>query len=131
MPTFKHFEEIIAWQLARELSIEVHRIATETRLARDFKLRDQICDSSESIGSNIAEGFGRSGNAEFVHFLLIARASCTETQSHLYAVLDRQYINQAEFARINHLAERTGKAIFKLIDYLQNSGIKGVRFRKR
>ncbi|RYE00960.1 MAG: four helix bundle protein [Sphingobacteriales bacterium] len=130
MATFNRFEEIFAWQIARELCREIHRITRETPLAKDFKLRDQINDSAESIPSNIAEGFGRGGNKEFVQFLEFAHGSCAETQSHLYYVLDRGYINQEEFDNAYRMAAKTSRAIYKLIEYLQKSEIRGPRFRK-
>jgi four helix bundle protein len=131
MATFKRFEDIIAWQLARQLCREITRLTRETGLARDFRLRDQICASSNSIMNNIAEGFGRSGNAEFAHFLHIAHASCSETHSQAYTLLDRGYITQDEFYILNRLSERTSKAIYKLIVYLQQDSRRGVRYKPR
>jgi four helix bundle protein len=66
MATFMRFEDIFSWQLARQLCIEIQKVVRVTPLARDLKLRDQVCASSESISSDIAEGFGRSGTPEFI-----------------------------------------------------------------
>ncbi|RYY63514.1 MAG: four helix bundle protein [Chitinophagaceae bacterium] len=129
MSTFKRFEDIVAWQLARQLCQEIQRIVTTTGLGRDFKLRDQIRDSSDSIKNNIAEGHGRGGNAEFVQFLEVAHASCAETQSQLYSLLDRGYVDQQEFQKLHFLAYRTSKAIYSLIVYLRQSPVRGPRFR--
>ncbi|GAA4319617.1 four helix bundle protein [Flaviaesturariibacter amylovorans] len=131
MATFKRFEEIIAWQLAHQLCREIGRIARETGLAKDYKLREQVCDSSNSIMNNIAEGFGRTGNREFIGFLHIAHASCSETQSQLYTLHDRKYITPEEFDVLNLLAHRTSKAIYSLIGYLERSEIRGLRYRSR
>ncbi|RYY92055.1 MAG: four helix bundle protein [Chitinophagaceae bacterium] len=131
MATFKRFEEIIAWQLARELCQAIQEVARTTGLGRDFRLLNQIADSSDSIKNNIAEGHGRGGNAEFIHFLEIAHASCAETQSQLYSLLDRGYVDEQKFRAMYHLAYRTSKAIHKLIAYLQSSPIKGPRYNHR
>ncbi|RYY61024.1 MAG: four helix bundle protein [Chitinophagaceae bacterium] len=129
MPTFKRFEEIIAWQLARELCKEIHRISQETGLCRDFKLRDQITASSGSIMDNIAEGHGRGGNKEFIQFLEVAHASGAETQSQLYRLMDKDYIQKDEFDRLYQLAGRAKKAIIELIKYLGGSDLRGPRFK--
>ena len=131
MSTFKKFEDIIAWQLANELSREIQRIARNTALSKDFKLRDQILDASDSIGNNIAEGYGRSGNREFIQFLHIAQGSCMETKSQLKTVLSREYIQEEEFHSLDFLCYRVGRAISKLILYLQSSDLKGPKYRHR
>jgi four helix bundle protein len=131
MATFKNFEDIIAWQLARQLCQQIETVIRETQLGRDFKLRDQISGSSNSIMNNIAEGFGRGGNKEFIQFLEFAHASCAETRSQLYSILDRQYIDQTKFYVLHQLARRTGKAIRSLIDYLLDSPFKGPRFHRK
>jgi four helix bundle protein len=93
MATFKRFEEIVAWQMARQLAQEIERIARETGLAKDLRLRNQICDSSNPVLNNIAEGFGREGKVEFTNFLHIAHASCAVTQSQVQTFLVRQHIS--------------------------------------
>jgi four helix bundle protein len=129
MATFTCFEEIISWQLARTLCKDIYKISKETGLSRDFKLRDQINASSGSVMDNIAEGFGRGGNKEFIQFLEVAHASGTENQSQLYRVLDRQYIDQAAFDQLYRLSYRTKKAIIELINYLKGSDLRGPRFK--
>ncbi|GAB4093191.1 four helix bundle protein [Flaviaesturariibacter terrae] len=128
MPTFKRFEDIIAWQLARELCKEIRRISLESDLSRDFKLRDQVNASSGSIMDNIAEGHGRGGNKEFIQFLEFAHASGAETQSQLYRILDRDYVTQDEFDRLYRLCGRAKAAILNLINYLKGSNFRGPRF---
>lgn len=75
MSTFTTFEEITAWQKARELSHRIYSISAKGDFSRDFGLKDQIRRASVSAMSNIAEGFERDGNREFIHFLSIAKAS--------------------------------------------------------
>ena len=72
MASFTKFEEIGAWQKARLLCNSIHQIIVNTDLIKDYKLKDQINGSSGSIMDNIAEGFGRGGNAEFIQFLGIS-----------------------------------------------------------
>jgi four helix bundle protein len=84
MATFQSFEEIEAWQKARELIHEVYGISDGGLFSRDFGLCNQICRASVSIMSNIAEGFERSGTNEFIQFLAIAKGSVGEVRSQLY-----------------------------------------------
>jgi len=84
MATFQKFEEIEAWQMARQLTCEIYRISKKPTFARDFGLQRQIRDASGSIMANIAEDFERSGSGEFQQFLAVAKGSCGEVLSHLY-----------------------------------------------
>jgi len=105
MSTFKRFEDILAWQKARIFCNEIFLISTNSLLAKDYKLKDQITDSSGSAMDNIAEGFGRGGNAEFIQHLEISHASACECQSQLYRVLDRKYISEEKFKQLYDQAE--------------------------
>jgi len=131
MATFTRFEDITAWKLADQLSREIHEVAQATPLARDFKLKDQILSASDSVRNNIAEGFGRSGNREFIQFLHIAFASGLETKSQLKTVFTRGYIPEEQYKSLDFLCYRTGKAIKSLIIYLENSHYKGPKYRHR
>jgi four helix bundle protein len=93
----ERFEDIEAWQLARELTRKVYGLAKKTKFARDFGLKRQIQDAAGSSMHNIAEGFDSETNPEFIRFLRYAKRSCTEVQSELYVALDQQYISNAEF----------------------------------
>ncbi len=124
MATFKHFEEIAAWQKARILCTEIHKVISETELSRDYKLKDQINDSSGSVMDNIAEGFGRGGNLEFIQFLEISHGSACECQSQLYRTLDRKYISEQKFNILYQLTEEIKKMIIFLITYLSKTDMK-------
>ncbi len=102
MPTFNSFEEIEAWQNARTLAKMIFSICQESRFSKDFRLRDQINASSGSIMDNIAEGFERNGNREFVQFLAIAKGSAGEVRSQLYRALDRSYISEETFLKLKN-----------------------------
>ena len=86
------FEDIEAWQLARELTQKVYGLTIKSSFAKDYGLKSQIQDAAGSAMHNIAEGFDSETNAEFIRFLRYAKHSCTEVQSELYVVLDMKYI---------------------------------------
>jgi four helix bundle protein len=112
------FEDIEAWQLARELTCKVYGLTKKADFARDFGLRNQIQDAAGSSMHNIAEGFDSETNPEFVRFLRYAKRSCTEVQSELYVALDNQYITKEEFQDVYDHAGRTHAAIRGFIKYL-------------
>ncbi len=111
MRRVERFEDLIAWQKARELTREVYRVTRQGALAKDFGLTGQMQRASVSIMSNIAEGFDRSGRAEFHQFLSIAKASCAETRSLLYVALDAGYIDQVTFERLRACAEEVIRVV--------------------
>jgi len=98
MEKIKRFEDLIAWQKARELTKRIYRLTNKGLFSKDFGLRDQIRRASVSIMSNLAEGFERGGRAEFHQFVVISKGSCAEVRSQLYVALDVEYITQKEFA---------------------------------
>ena len=93
----EQFEDLIAWQKARQLTADIYRVSAQGDFPKDFGLRDQIRKATVSAMSNIAEGFDRSSRGEFHQFLVIAKASCAEVRSQLYAALDVGYIDQQTF----------------------------------
>ncbi len=114
----ERFEDIEAWQLARELTLKIYGLTRKPRFARDFGLKGQIQDAAGSSMHNIAEGFDSETNHEFVRFLRYAKRSCTEVQSELYVAVDQQYITKAEFQDVYDHAARTRAAIRGFINYL-------------
>jgi four helix bundle protein len=118
MTTFHRFEEIQAWQLARQLTREVYAMTNSGAFAKDFGLRDQIRRAAVSVMSNIAEGFERRGNREFARFLSIAKGSAGEVNSQLYVALDQNYIEPVVFERLSKLTIELGKKIGALSKYL-------------
>ena len=130
MASIRTFAELDAWKTARELTKLVYLATKTTEFAKDFGLRDQIRRASVSIMANIAEGFGRSGSGEFIQFLAIAKGSACEVDSHVYVALDQGYIDPAEFERLNELAVKTVNLIGGLMKYLQQSNLKGAKFKR-
>lgn len=97
MVAVEKFEDLIAWQKARELTRKVYEVTRQGDFARDYGLSNQIQRASVSIMSNIAEGFERSSPNDFHRFLVMAKASCAEVRSQLYVAKDIGYINDEEF----------------------------------
>ena len=107
----ERFEDLLAWQKARQLTAEVYRICRGDSLARDFGLSDQMRRSAVSIMSNIAEGFERHRLQEFHQFLSIAKASCAELRSHFYVALDAGHVLGQEFEHFSTLAEEVSRIV--------------------
>jgi len=131
MSVFKRFEEIISWQKARELNKLIGQHIDAGKFKRSYKLINQIESSAGSIMDNIAEGFERSGNKEFLQFLYIAKGSCGEFRSQLYRALDRSYLKTVEFEELYNMAMEIIILLQKLIIYLEQSDYKGVKYKNR
>ena len=131
MSAFQRFEDIEAWQKAQELTKAIYALSNDGQFARDFGLRDQIRRASVSIMSNIAEGFGRGGNKEFMQFLSTAKGSASEVQAQLYVALDANHISNEQFQSLYALAHFTGNMIGGLIRYLAKSDNKGIKDETR
>ena len=118
----RRFEDIEAWQLARELTNGVYdSISADSDFARDYGLKDQVQRAAASSMNNIAEGFDAEGNTEFLRFLGYANRSCTEVQSQLYLAFDRKYISGTDFEKLYRLAARTRSAIHAFMKYLRDN----------
>ena len=112
---FHRFEEILAWQKAKELCVMVYRIFGESR---DFGFRDQIQRASVSVMNNIAEGFERKSNNEFRHFLYIAKGSCGELRSMLILAKELKKLPEPEASGLLQHAEEVSKMLAGLIKTL-------------
>ena len=115
----ERFEEIQAWQKARELVRNIYDTTSKEDFARDYSLKDQIRRASVSVMSNIAEGYARQTDKEFNQFLHIALGSVAEVQSQLYIARDLSYISEEEFNRIYELSSEVARLITGFIKYLQ------------
>jgi len=122
------FEDLEVWQLARELYRLVFKFTSKEPFCRDFKLRDQIKDSAGSISDNIAEGFERGGNKEFIQFLSIARGSTGETRNQAYRAYDSNYITNEELNDLLELTDKISRKTANLIKSLKASDFKGVKY---
>ena len=97
MPKITRFEDIEAWQNAQILVDKIYEMSGKGKFSKDYALRDQIRRAAISIPSNIAEGFSRESNQEFVRFLFIAKGSTSEVQSQLYTAKNQNYIPADKF----------------------------------
>jgi four helix bundle protein len=115
----QRFEDLEAWQIARELANQIYKITKQESVCRDFGFVDQIRRAAISIMNNIAEGFERGSNKDFVRFLFIARGSAGEVRSLLYLGLDQGYLTNSEFSECRDLCIRSGQIIWALIKGLR------------
>jgi four helix bundle protein len=116
------FEEIKAWQEARGLVKVVYKAINKNKeFGKDFRLVNQLQGSAVSIMANIAEGFSRQSDKEFVQYLFVSKASAAEVQSHLYVALDQGYISQKQFDEIYKKAEAVSRMNSNFIKYLKNN----------
>ena len=116
--------------MARDLTKLVYRISSTGEFARDFGLRDQIRRASVSIVSNIAEGFERDGDKEFLQFLSMAKGSCGEVRAQLYVALDQHYITDAQFSAISDKTLNISQMLSGLIKYLRHSDFRGNKYKR-
>jgi four helix bundle protein len=129
MSTWKSFEEIEVWQLARDFCNDIFTIMQYEGLKSDFALKDQINRSSGSIMDNIAEGYGRAGTKEFINFLGIAKGSSDESRSQLHRIYDRKYITQEKYKTLCEKAIEITNKTGGLIAYLKKSDYRGTKFK--
>ena len=111
----KNFEDILSWKKSQDLSLMIYQIFKENR---DYGFKNQIQRVIISISNNIAEGFERNSNKEFIHFLYVARGSCGEVRSMIYIAKELEYISQKEFDNLYNKLIEISKLLFGLIKIL-------------
>jgi len=131
MATIHSFEDLKVWQKARDLCKKVFDATNGVAFSRDYKFKNQINAAAGSIMDNIAEGFGRQGNNEFLNFLTISNGSAMEVRSQLYRALDFEYISSTTFEELIALTGEISRMIAALILYLGKSDLKGQKFKAR
>ncbi len=129
MTAIQKFEDIGAWKKARELTRAVYDITSKGRFAKDFALRDQFRHAAVSVMANIAEGFERNGDKEFIQFLSLAKGSSGEIRSHLYVAVDQRYISEEQFAALEAQAIEISQMISGLMQYLRGSSFRGNKYK--
>jgi four helix bundle protein len=130
MSYVKKFEDLDIWQNARKVFQWVLTLRDDLKSNYFLRLYSQIVESSGSVMDNIAEGFERTGNKEFINFLIIAKGSAGETRSQLYRLLDAKIIDNKVFESKRGELEHLSGKISSLIKHLKNSDVKGWRFKE-
>ena len=120
MVSITRFEDIFAWQTAREITNQIYKVSSIGKFRTDFGLRNQIRRAAVSIMSNIAEGFESHTRSMFVRYLGIAKASAGEVRSQLYVALDMGYISKEEFDYICDNVRKVSSQLFNFTKYLRS-----------
>lgn len=124
----KNFEELDIFQKARELCKQVYSITKDKEFQRDSRFVQQIHASAGSVMDNIAEGFERDGNKEFINFLYIAKGSCGEVRSQIIRASDVGFIDSDCAKKLYNDSLKLSKAISKFISSLKSSPITGKKY---
>ncbi|MBD3723941.1 MAG: four helix bundle protein [Flavobacteriaceae bacterium] len=131
MAKIEKFEDLDIWNLSRDICNDIEILFETTSLGKRVSLKDQMDRSSGSIMDNIAEGFERNGNREFINFLSFSKGSCGELKSQLYRALDKKLISKDEFETTSVKIELVKNKIGAFMKYLNNSEIKGLKFNNK
>lgn len=129
MAKIEKFEDLEIWRLAREICQQIENLIQITNLKTNYSLRDQIDRSSGSIMDNIAEGFERNGNREFINFLSIAKGSAGEVKSQSYRAFDKKLISEEQHLKLNEKVELVKNKIGAMMNYLNKCEIRGLKFK--
>lgn len=121
MATVKRFEDLECWKEARVLVKKVYELTNRKKFAGDFELKNQIRRSAVSTMANIAEGFHRNSNKDFLKFLDYSRSSIAETLSHAYVALDQDYIVESDMETLKQQADIVWRKVNSLISYLNKN----------
>ena len=121
MATAKSFEELGVWKNGKKFTVLIYKVTNSKTFSSDFSFRDQLRRASVSIISNIAEGFERNGNKEFIRFLKIAKGSAGEIRAQLYIAFELDYISNSEFKELYEEINLISKQLSALITYLRKS----------
>ena len=130
MARIEKFEDLQVWQKARVICKFVEELFQTTGVGQNYRLRNQMEGSSGSIMDNIAEGFDRDGNKEFVNFLSYSKGSVSELKSQTYRAFDKKLISVEQFNSLIEMCELEKNKIGAFMYYLKNSDIKGQKFKK-
>jgi len=130
MAKITRFENLTSWQKARELNRLIYQVSKGGNFAKDFGLRDQMRRASVSVRSNIAEGFERGGDKEFIQFLSHAKGSCGEVRCQLYAALDENYLSEPEFNQLQERSLEVSRLLSGFMTYSRDSELRGNKFKQ-
>ena len=129
MAAVRDFEELVIFQKARELSAKIYPITKQGEFKYDTRFVQQIRAAAGSIMDNIAEGFERAGNKEFLNFLYIAKGSCGEVRSQLIRANDVGYLTQEEYNELYTDCRKLSAAIMNFIKEIRGSDLSGAKYK--
>ena len=129
MAAVREFEELMIFQMARELSAKIYPITRRGEFKYDTRFVQQIRAAAGSIMDNIAEGFERTGNKEFVNFLFIAKGSCGEVRSQLIRANDVGYLTQEEYNVLYSDCRKLSASIMNFIKEIKESEMQGAKYK--
>lgn len=130
MAAVKNFEELVIFQKARELSKKIYPVTNREGFKSDYRFVQQIRAAAGSIMDNIAEGFERTGNKEFLNFLYIAKGSCGEVRSQLIRANDVGYLTPEEFDELYSECRKLSAGIMNFIKEIKASYLTGAKFKE-
>ena len=130
MAVIKSFEDLEVWKISKDFTVELYKITNNKNFNKDFSLRDQLRRASISIISNIAEGFERNGNKEFIQFLSIAKGSAGEIRAQIVIAFELKYITEKEFEKLHKDILLVSKQLSGFINYIKQSELKGTKHIK-
>jgi four helix bundle protein len=128
--TAERFEDLRVWQEARGIVRQVYQMTATFPKTEWYSLSSQIQRAAVSAMSNIAEGFERGTNKEFIYFLYVAKGSIGEVRSQTYAAFDLGYIPQETCKDLVRQCETLSRRVYSFIEYLKQSPYKGPKFRE-
>lgn len=131
MATINSFQDLIIFKEARDLAKQIFALTKDPPFVYDNRFVQQIRAASGSIMDNIAEGFEREGNKEFIHFLYIAKGSCAEVQSQIIRAYDCEHINKKQAQELYDKTKIITIGIKHLIDKLNSSDFKGFKYKDK
>ena len=129
MSAVRDFEELAIFQKARELSKKIYPVTNKDGFKSDFRFVQQIRAAVGSIMDNIAEGFERGGNKEFLNFLYIAKGSCGEVRSQLIRANDVDYLSKEEYEELYAESRKLSAAIMNFIKEIKSSEMVGAKYK--
>lgn len=129
MAAVRDFEELAIFQKARELSKKIYPATQRGEFKYDSRFVQQIRAAAGSIMDNIAEGFERTGNKEFLNFLYIAKGSCGEVRSQLIRANDVGYLTPAEYEDLYSDCRKLSASIMNFIKEIKASDITGAKYK--
>jgi len=130
MGIVEKLEDLEVWQLARSICRIIDKLLKETPLGKNYALANQMERSSGSIMDNIAEGFGRGGNAEFHNFLSYSKGSTSELKSQCYRTKDKNLIKDTDFELLLTECRKLENKLGAFMFYLRKTNLKGIKFKK-